>query len=236
MNNRHTIIGVPLKPVRRRVRRALLLVGSVATLVAAASLTVLGSGNIATSASSWGALTEPEAVEAVAVHGQWSIRVSDPDGTPVAAVEFSNDLTESGAASLSALLAGDAVAGVWNVQLAGSRAAPTCGGDSCDIHTADASRPNSTASLSVLVPDSGELRGALVLDGSITADGRGVVDRVRTQQYICESSVTVSACQTDSSLTSATTVSEADFTATGVAPITVEPGQVIEVTVIISFS
>ena len=223
----------------RRHERGLLLASSIVALVVAASLTMLNS-----TAAGQGAFAESGAEgegtgegEVLTVHGAWSIRVLDQHGELDQQIDFSNDLTPAGARTLTALLTGAARADDWAIRLSGS---PTelCGspptscrlaeprGDALEF-SGDALEFSGDAlefdgDLSVAPTDDGS---GFALSGEVEVARGGSIDFVETHLARCD--VSTEECTVDA----ATTL----FTATGLEPIEVDAGQVVDVVVVISF-
>ena len=182
-------------------------------------------------------------VGGVEVRGEWHIEVRDADGNFVEERRFTNHLKASGATLLSGLLRGDLVAGVWNVQLwsVGDEAqlcfispaneTPTA----CNLHTPSFTPlPGSSPTLDV---EYGTVAfdGALVLEGTLTADRDGELTRVVTQAFPCSSDTSPAACRDDLAR-STRSGRDADFTETTIETLAVKADQQVSVTVVISFS
>ena len=60
---------------------------------------------------------EPVASDGIQVHGDWTVTVTNPDGTVDAVHEFENALTESGSRGLTAILMGEAAVEDWFIRL-----------------------------------------------------------------------------------------------------------------------
>lgn len=214
----------------RRFSRVVFLVLALSAMVGASAAVALGDASVREATSDWGPGTDA-LVEKVAVHGTWSLRVAER-GEIVQTVRFSNDLTESGADTIARLISGEEVAGLWAIALSGTSpgvCAPAGGG--CYIHT-PGTVPWAGGS-SDLVVEVGD--GKLRLDGSLVIEADGTIDSVRSQQFSCPASIGVERCRLDTALGTAATLSEADFTAADLAPLTVLAGQRLVVSVVISF-
>ena len=217
----------------RRSAKSSLLGGAIAALALAGILSGWSPGQAA---------TEPANPHAIDVSGRWVIEVSDVGGDVVERREFDNHLEAGGARLLAALLRGDMVGGAWNIQLwsegdnaqlchiSSANDTPTV----CNLHTPSFTpMPGGTATLDV---EYGTVAfdGALVLDGAFVADRDGVVSRVVTQSFGCDASVSLADCKDDLARSSRSG-SAADFTETSIAPLDVQAGQEVAVTVVISF-
>lgn len=125
------------------------------------------------------------ATEGIPVYGEWVIEVRDPDGTLVSRHEFHNSLTSEGGAFLARLLGRRATAGLWQVQLIGTRS--PCVGLCLISEPTAAFGTNKT--LSVSAPTAGPNAGKLVLAGTITAGADGDVNAVATVFSECAPTV-----------------------------------------------
>ena len=176
-------------------------------------------------------------VEGIEVHGQWTIEVEEEDGRFVSLREFDNALV--GGVSLAELLAHEHQIGSWFFQLAGSGAGEPCN-DNQGVDRACQSWEQTTggatglaqnfSDLLVEVPDSGVNADKLVLSGSITIANTTQIISVGTHYLKCNTStspVDALACSGPA----------ATITHTNPSPwIDVQAGQVVNVTVVISFS
>ena len=191
--------------------------------------------------------------EGIKVHGHWTIDVRNPDGTLVTHREFENDLDLTGRGTLVSLLGRQKTNGGWLVELAGFSGTSPCEDSNsaivaCEIYesTAPWISPNyfKTLTLSLLSLNTGNDR--LMLSGSATAARVGTIDLVNTAIYTCPWGVTTQVCTypggtspytNESSLTSKRLAQPVN----GVCPdpacaVNVVAGQIIQVTVVISFS
>ncbi len=166
--------------------------------------------------------------EGIKVHGHWTIDVKSPEGTLVSHTEFENALVQQGSAFLVSVLAGQHTANKWAVLFDGPSPRPCLISGSpaaCVIAQPGLSFAGTGSSTSfnlmVQAPTSGPNAGALVLQGFIAADFSTQINSVAT--YLFE--------QTGSSATAG-----GPFTGTFPAPINVAAGQIVQVTVVISFS
>jgi hypothetical protein len=167
--------------------------------------------------------------EGITVHGQWTITVRNPDGTVAATHKFENSLLATGATLLVQVLARQKAVQYWQVRLinkdgcvcnrAGNRV-------DCGIIDSSLTPDVSTdfATLSVSAPSTGPNAGKLVLSGTAPAAFDGQIKAVTTSVG--------NTCAPNSC--SSTTWSP--FTAAFPAPISVQAGQTMDVTVVLSFS
>jgi hypothetical protein len=169
--------------------------------------------------------------EGIKVHGHWTIEVHNPDGTLVTRRVFENAYTPS--SFLASLLARQASVGFWSVGLNGTNSVPapclSAGQPSaCSIFEAGASaaglNPSSNIFTTLTVNANAN---TLVLAGTATVGQTGAINLVYTTPTTCP----------NSTAPSAPCLGQAQgFTLTGIAPINVSLGQLVSVTVIISFS
>jgi len=173
--------------------------------------------------------------EGIKVHGHWTIDVRNPDGALASHRDFENSLQPSGAAALVGSLSRTSVTGLWMVVLGGLSAPGPCNSTT----TCYVLEPNETISgdsynLTVSAPTSGPNRGKIVLAGSVTVSGSATIAVVETMMDVCAMGVNATAC-TATQAGYITTL----FTSFGFMPnmyVTVVPGQLVQVTVVLSFS
>ncbi|MGH9139591.1 MAG: hypothetical protein ACRD2I_00465 [Vicinamibacterales bacterium] len=183
--------------------------------------------------------------EGIQVRGRWLIEVHDPDGTLVTRLEFDNALAPGGASLLAQFLTGSSPAR-WTVELGvyGGSTSPCNGGtfngflqNSCFIVDAAAvPLPTGTSAFSTLAASlGGPASSQVVLAGSATALVAGQIDYVATRQGSCGRFTAPASC------TAAGTVLQ--FTVHDLvngqgqpAPLSIAAGQIITVTVNLSFS
>jgi len=172
--------------------------------------------------------------EGIKVHGQWTIDVKNPDGSIASHHEFKNALDSFGATALAQMLGRQKVTGFWGIGLwhvgSGLRApCPSYFNGSCVIGEVGSPDPEEQfKTLTVTVPTAGPNAGKLVLSGNATAEADGDIARVFTQVGLCAGNTAPASC---------TRFRDIGFTAHNFAsPIVVLAGQIIQVTVVISFS
>lgn len=165
--------------------------------------------------------------EGIKVHGHWSIDIRNPDGTLVKHNEFENALQDDGKSFLARTLARSSPVGTWDVQLiAGAAIAAGCvNGQQLSQAVAcvigEAGSANASTNLTVgtgnlpLQPGQRRAVQTTVLTG--------------TTQAVSTSGFTITGVLT-------TTTGFIFSQATLPTPITVSPGQIIQVTVTFSFS
>jgi hypothetical protein len=165
--------------------------------------------------------------DGIKVHGHWTIDIKNADGTPASHHEFENALTTDGAGGLSQLLGhGETIIG-WGIRIdSGSLAVSSPCNGSCNVIESVATAVSDFPPLlNVTVPTSGPNAGMLVLSASVTAQNPTEVEVVRTFFYS-----TPSNCQGCSTMH---TFSQRTLS----PPIQgILTGQVIQVTVVLSFS
>ena len=189
--------------------------------------------------------------EGIQVHGEWLIEVVNPDGTLATQRAFKNALTtgaNGGAELLARLLARDSLSvGTWAVALnsAASDTLPCVVTSGGQLVTAVcvAVEPNGGSvispyvgnahnfpTLSVSAPTTGPDAGKLILKGTVTADKSGEIWSASTFNRWCNAaSAPATPCQGGSYDKPVT------FKALQ-PPVKVSDGQIVDVTVVISFS
>ena len=172
--------------------------------------------------------------EGIRVHGHWTIDVKNPDGSLASHYEFKNALDSFGATALAQMLARQKSTGVWGVSLwqIGSGLRPPCPSyfnGACTIGEVGSTDPEAQfKTLTVTVPTAGPNAGKLVLSGNATAEADGDIAQVSTSLGLCAGTTATASC---------TRFRDIPFTAHNFpSPIVVLAGQIIQVTVVISFS
>lgn len=171
--------------------------------------------------------------EGITVHGHWRIEVVDPDGTPVSSYEFDNALTSTGRYFLGGLLHRGHSTGAWKVVLSGPAGGPhPCdnGTSACVISEAGAYWAGDVVHSPDLVVTSTSTGASL--SGSVVVTAATTVNGVETYAKSCDPSVAPAACPAYGP-----SYGHNLFTATALAsPPAVQPGQIVNVTVNLSFS
>jgi hypothetical protein len=172
--------------------------------------------------------------EGIKVHGYWTIDIRNTDGSLASHHEFANALDSFGATGLAEFLARMKSPGVWNIGLwqVGSGLRPPCPSyfnGACVIGEVGSTDPEAQfKTMTVSVPTVGPNAGKLVLSGSATAEADGDIARVYTQLGVCPGTTAPASCGA---------YREFDFTQRDLSPpLVVLAGQIIQVTVVISFS
>jgi len=187
------------------------------------------------------AIAAQERREGITVHGHWTIDVRNPDGTLVSHREFENALLGSGKTFAAQLFSGTAVPGPWAIALLGDLTngaictagiAGVCGitqGPPEGFGFGATSSPNLT-----LTPGN----GAFTLSGSIQAASRGSIASVQTWPGKCVSTVSPATCTIANveTLIAFTGTSLTDPSTNQPTPVIVQAGQIVQVSVTISFS
>jgi hypothetical protein len=225
-------------------------VGNVAGVPGSAPVRQLAGASAATGSKEEGGQKDVSGLnQGIKLHGHWVIDIKNPDGTLAQHHEFENSLQSDGQQLLTALFSGYAVMGQWEIFFT----APTGQTSPCTAATypfcvivqSTTAQPGSVAcSYYTCVPGltvtpTFGVSPSVVLAGSITAPGAGVIGAVYTGYNACGNSgagatygtQTPAACQTATS-------GAYGGTATGasISPISVAAGQIIQVTVTFSFS
>ena len=172
--------------------------------------------------------------EGIKVHGRWTIDIKNADGSLVSRHEFENALDSDGAVALAEMLARTKVPGEWGVALwqvstTLRRPCPSYFNGACVIGEVGGNDPEAQfKTLTVSVPTTGPNTGKLVLSGHATAEADGDIARVSTQVGLCPGTVAPASCAEYRHI---------GFTAHNFStPIVVAASQIIQVTVVISFS
>lgn len=171
--------------------------------------------------------------EGIKVHGNWTIEVINPDGTPAEHREFENSLFDNGPLVLASLLGRQNTTGGWGVELSGQQGAflegpnPTAG--VLVENSPTSTGTNYFKTLTVDVPTSGPNAHKLVLTGNATASATGDISQVSTRVILLAPSLPPAIDYYDGTFFGFTSTSS--FT-----PVNLTPGQQVQVTVVISFS
>lgn len=194
--------------------------------------------------------------QAIAMHGHWVIDVKNPDGTVVEHRDFENTLQTNGAAVLVALMAGYAVPADWEVFLTSTGTTPCTSSTSgsayqgCVIVKSLTTNPGSTscqyylcaATLTQTFATSltTEASNTITLTGQITANEAGAITSVQTYQSTCPTNPTTSTTLSTTSPSACEALTgQFGLNAISAATITqlnVVQSQIVQVTVVISFS
>ena len=173
--------------------------------------------------------------EGIAVHGEWTIAVYNPDGSLAARHQFANALV--GEDGLFDILSGNRRVGLWEVELAGpntsqgpcTEISPQTGTTgSCYLRSAGFLNipSNDNMSFDLAVAAHGNPTSGFMLSGTHTATKTGQITNVSTAIWGCS---TISGGSCDNFL-------KHNFTATSLSPISVVTDQLIRVEVVISFT
>ena len=181
--------------------------------------------------------------DGIKVHGHWTIDVKKADGTLVSHNEFDNSLTGTGATGLPMVLSRTLTMGGWGVLLDGG----VCQGPLtplCVIQEASAPQPPNADwdnnDLTVLVPPPGQSNaGFLVLKGSVKTATAGQITGVRTRLSTCvtiQFSGNEPLCASQARMITASNVFDVTSHSLVTSPISVDAGQFVQVTVVLSFT
>jgi hypothetical protein len=197
--------------------------------------------------------------EGVKVHGHWAIEVLSPQGQRMSHTEFDNDLdttTQAGGADILAkMLTRAVVGGPWAVRISGinqplcpggtvsAPGYPTITGPDCwSIDAASSLAFTGTAAFKNLGMRLGSSLGEVVFSGNVTVfstiGANATIDEVATHWYVCAANAT-NCLGVGNPAQSATffPFTRARLGTPGrPAPIPVQPGQIVQVTVTIRFS
>lgn len=174
--------------------------------------------------------------EGIKVHGHWTIDVRNPDGTLVSHHEFENAIVPSGLTTLARILGGREAPGPWTITVTGQGGPcvhPQNGSpQACTLFESGAFGTPDSMSFNTLAVTSSS---GIELSGSLTATASGSMDisTVETRLDRCGGTMTPSDCFAIAFFAS----SPRQFTSHTLAtPIAVSSGQIVQVTVVISFS
>jgi hypothetical protein len=165
--------------------------------------------------------------EGIKVHGSWTIELRNPDGSIASTHKFENALATTGGPLLVQMLAHQRSTQYWQIQIT-NKDGGLCNraGNHVPCIIQDSALPAGESSvfatLTVSAPASGENAGKLVLSGTAPAAFDGAIAAVNT-------TVGHTCAPTECGTTWST------FTI-AVPALTVQAGQTINVTVVISFS
>jgi hypothetical protein len=162
----------------------------------------------------------------IKVHGHWTIDVLNPDGSRASHHEFQNALQPPGAANLARFLGKVNSPGMWDVLLYSTAGAANCSVAGVPCILSESNYPNGNGPLSVTVPTSGPNQDKLVLAGSFPSPDARSLFRVISG---------VTLCPTGSPGCSPGTLG-GNFSLKDFDPIPVQAGQIIQITVVFSFS
>jgi hypothetical protein len=154
--------------------------------------------------------------EGIKVHGHWTIDIKSADGTLIERHEFENALRPDGAMLLARVLGRLGAPGEWVVFLWSPGATPNC---SPNIIPCSLSESSTSAPLAVSVNFD-----TLVLTGSFTSPDARSFTTASTQSGECP--LNSAGCSS----------ARRSFTSKDFPPISVQAGQIVQVTVAISFS
>jgi len=203
---------------------------------------------------SWTVLAEtpspnPEAVDSgnsgmstsIQVHGHWKLDVYESDGTLVRVVEFDNDLIAWGGSVMVVLLRGRVASGGMFVTLINDGGTKPCEDlmltdEDCVIVPADMvlySPPNSMNLTQTPLGGGDEI---LQLQGSVTIENNSSITSVRTSFKRCEDMTNADCLTAPVQGTPPFTVIVQAFTEKTLSPVAVATGQIVQVTVTISFT
>jgi hypothetical protein len=173
------------------------------------------------------------AAEGISIHGHWTVDVRNTDGSLASHHEFENALHPNGNSTLAALLGRSRSVGTWAVLLANANG---FGGpcevsgveDDCVVlETADLSWPVQAnriyRNLSMTVVD-----GTVRLSGQATMTFASSIGRVSTISGTCAATIAPAGCLNPNFIPT--------FTSHTMTPIPVAAGQIVQVTVVLSFS
>ena len=184
--------------------------------------------------------------EGVRVRGHWVIEVRNPDGTLITRREFDNSLAPGGAGKLAEYLGGFVTPARWTVELGvyGGATSPCHGGtfngnplNHCFIVDSAASpMPTGTSIFPTLSTTNGPSSfEQVVMTGNVTARVAGQIVYVATRQSGCLNFVAPADCNL-AGVGIQFTVHDLTNGQGQPAPLSIAAGQIVQVTVTLSFS
>ena len=176
--------------------------------------------------SSGGATGEP-----IKVHGHWLIEIRNPDGKLAMRREIENSLitgtTGAGDDMLSAMLTGAVTPGQWVIQLNVTNSGPTV-----TYFIVQGGTARGCASCNNLTVSTANSATQIVLQGVfLPITTAGTIQSFGTLMNVCPATVNPTAC-----FTGATFSSDYAFSGTTISGMPVTVGQLVAVTVTLSFS
>jgi len=191
--------------------------------IVAVVLAAVGAG--AAGASLLHQTSTPTAANNVTVHGQWTIVVRNKQHRVVARRHFENSLVSTGAGTIAKLLAEQAAAGSWGVNITF--------GAIVDANNSASDSPPFYKNLQVTAPTTGPDANKVVLSGTATPSSDTTITQVDTYLGLCAAPATAGC----------TTAASPQFTHKALdglngdpAAVPVAAGQQVAVTVKLSFS
>jgi hypothetical protein len=183
--------------------------------------------------------------QGVKVHGHWKIVVKNQDGSTASTTDFENSLTPTGQVVISFSLAGGSVgstSGGFSIVLQ-STGTSICGKTNCAIVTNTTAGGGftycaNTQNVACATGMTTSVNSNIVLAGQMTASQAGTVNTVNTILAACPSTVTPKDCgTTPPTVGNGLNPSPQQFTlATLPSAVSVNAGQIVQVTVTLSFS
>jgi hypothetical protein len=171
--------------------------------------------------------------EGIKVHGHWSIVIKNPDGSVASLHEFENALVGSGSDMLAQLLARSASTGGWGISVVPSASGgSSCGGNlPCVVIESGLTTGVISVSSNLTVVYSPS-PSRTTLQGSYQATSAGDIAQVATLVGACPASVAPSSCPNSSNNSGQGTFSSRTLA----TPLTVQSGQIVQLTVTFTFS
>lgn len=173
--------------------------------------------------------------EGIKVHGHWVIEVRNPDGRLAARHEFENALESTGGSALANFIGRQNVPGLWQIVLNGNPNPcidPSNAPHPCYIiEPFQTMTPSDIGAFFQSLSFSVNAAGQLVLRGSATARGASTLTQVSTTVQGCPAASSLGSCPGGFN-----NFTGKSLPTSGTGVISVVAGQIIQVTVTISFS
>jgi hypothetical protein len=194
--------------------------------------------------------------QGIKIHGHWTIDIKNLDGSLVEHREFENALQYDGGQLMAALLSGYGVMGGWEIYFTTNGGTSPCTGATfpyCAIVNSTTVQPGLFA-CSVyscypgitVTPTIGVPGPKVTIAGSMTSPGAGTIGTVGTGFNVCNlpaSADSVGVVPTSIATTTPAACATATkgiwsgtATSTNIAPVSVAAGQIIQISVVLSFS
>jgi hypothetical protein len=181
--------------------------------------------------------------EGIKVHGHWTIEVRNADGTLVTHREFENSLWSGGGDGvLVSALSRQFVNGLWMIGLnnfGGTGVCPhiltnQCPGSCCLVEAGSTQAVDGHVFKTLTVQTTSDpLNPHLILSGTLTASVAGGINQLFSDTLLCSASVLPGNCLEANSVNGGL---YRILTSTTITPVNATIGQLIQVTVDISFS
>jgi hypothetical protein len=218
-------------------RKVYALVSGIAAIAAVALLLafVVIPGSSTGTESTTVAATPGSPSEGITVHGHWTVDVLNPDGSLAEHREFENALAVDGRYLLSTILAGKLTPGPWLIMIDGTNSPCKYQNTNsscmiCEPGDNDATKSNFFSNLTVNFASTSTTT-TLLFNGSITVTNTSNIDKVYTYLRHCGPNISHEDCNGSNIVSGFYNFTNAVLSPT----IAVQAGQIIQVSIVISF-